>query len=68
MTAQAINRMRKTKSEAQGSRPKWLSHPEASELCTLSVHSLKRLTQAGRHPATSSAARCSGSRRPTWRR
>lgn len=31
-------------------RPTWVSYPEAAELSTLSVRSLKRLTAAGRLP------------------
>jgi len=51
MTVQTITRTRKpatTMKDAE--RPRWLSYPEASELCTLSVRSLKRLTQAGKLP------------------
>lgn len=31
-------------------RPRWLSYAEASEVCTLSVRSLKRLTAEGKLP------------------
>lgn len=51
MTAQTITRPRKSPSQAQSDRrPRWLSYPEAAELSTLSVRSLKRLTAAGRLP------------------
>lgn len=49
MTAQTITRTRKTTTK-DADRPRWLSYPEASEMCTLSVRSLKRLTQAGKLP------------------
>lgn len=49
MTAQTITRPRKSTSQAQADRrPRWLSYPEAAELSTLSVRSLKRLTAAGK--------------------
>lgn len=48
MTAQTSTRTHKSSSlEQTGSRPRWLTYPEAAELCTLSVRSLKRLTAAG---------------------
>lgn len=51
MTAQTITRTKKTSTPAQADRrPQWLTYPEAAELCTLSVRSLKRLTQAGKLP------------------
>lgn len=51
MTAQTITRPRKSTSQAQADRrPRWLSYPEAAELSTLSVRSLKRLTAAGKLP------------------
>ena len=50
MTAQTITRTRKNTTTKDTDRPRWLSYPEASELCTLSVRSLKRLTQAGKPP------------------
>ena len=50
MTAQTISRTKKSPSAAQGGRPRWLTYPEAAEWCTLSVRSLKRLTQAGKLP------------------
>ena len=51
MTAQTITRPRKATPQAQSDRrPRWLTYPEAAELCTLSVRSLKRLTQAGKLP------------------
>ena len=51
MTAQTITRMKKTSSTGQADRqPRWLTYPEAAELCTLSVRSLKRLTAAGKLP------------------
>lgn len=50
MTAQTITRTRKTTTTKDADRPRWLSYPEASEMCTLSVRSLKRLTQAGKLP------------------
>ena len=41
-------RTHKTSTTGQtGLRPRWLTYPEAAELCTLSVRSLKRLTAAG---------------------
>ena len=49
MTAQTMTRTSKTaiaKGEERGTR--WLSYPEAAEVTTLSVRSLKRLTQAGK--------------------
>lgn len=52
MTAQTITRRAK-KSPSQAptdGRPRWLSYPEAAELSTLSVRSLKRLTAAGKLP------------------
>jgi excisionase family DNA binding protein len=49
MTSQTITRTRKTTTK-DTDRPRWLSYPEASEMCTLSVRSLKRLTQAGKLP------------------
>ena len=52
MTAQTITR-RPEKSPSQGEtdgRARWLSYPEAAELSTLSVRSLKRLTAAGKLP------------------
>ena len=69
MTAQTITRPRKSTTQAQADRrPRWLSYPEAAELSTLSVRSLKRLTAAGKLPCTWWAARFCGSRRPTWKR
>lgn len=50
MTTQTIRRTTKKISDAQERRPRWLSYAEASELCTLSVRSLKRLTAAGKLP------------------
>lgn len=50
MTAQTIGRTKKTNPDSQDRRPRWLTYPEAAELCTLSVRSLKRLTQAGKLP------------------
>jgi len=51
MTSQTMNRSKKTGSGAQSDRSsKWLSYPEAAELSTLSVRSLKRLTAAGKLP------------------
>ena len=50
MTAQTIRRTKRSTTIAQDRQSKWLSYPEASELCTLSVRSLKRLTQAGKLP------------------
>jgi excisionase family DNA binding protein len=48
MTAQTSIRAHKTSTTGQtGPRPRWLTYPEAAELCTLSVRSLKRLTAAG---------------------
>lgn len=47
MTAQTIRRTKKSTTTAQDRQSKWLSYPEASELCTLSV---KQLTQAGKLP------------------
>jgi len=48
MTAQTSIRAHKTSTSGQtGPRPRWLTYPEAAELCTLSVRSLKRLTAAG---------------------
>ena len=49
MTSQTITRPRKSPSQAPADRrPRWLSYPEAGELSTLSVRSLKRLTAAGK--------------------
>ena len=49
MTAQTSTRTHTTASTAQtGPRSRWLTYPEAAELCTLSVRSLKRLTAAGK--------------------
>lgn len=50
MTTRSISRTNKTTAGQQDRKPKWLSYPEAAELCTLSVRSLKRLTQAGKLP------------------
>ena len=52
MTAQTITRRpKKSPSQAQtDGRLRWLSYPEAAELSTLSVRSLKRLTSAGKLP------------------
>lgn len=50
MTAQTIDRSRKPANTKDADRPRWLSYPEAAELSTLSVRSLKRLTAAGRLP------------------
>lgn len=51
MTTQTISRNKKASSPtSDGQRPRWLSYPEAAEICTLSVRSLKRLTQAGKLP------------------
>ena len=48
MTAQTSTRTHKTSTTGQtGPRPRWLTYPEAAELSTLSVRSLKRLTAAG---------------------
>lgn len=68
MTAQTITRTRKTTSK-EADRPRWLSYPEASEMCTLSVRSLKRCRRRSkseqfRHAVTaqfSRAAERSGS-------
>ena len=49
MTAQTSTRRHPTASTGPlGPRPQWLTYPEAAELCTLSVRSLKRLTAAGK--------------------
>lgn len=37
-------------SSKAGSRPMWVSYPDAAELTTLSVRSLKRLTAEGKLP------------------
>jgi len=51
MTAQTSTRPRKTATMGQtGPRPRWLTYPEAAELCTLSVRSLKR-PHGGRYAA-----------------
>ena len=51
MTAQTSTRTQTTSTTGQtGPRPRWLTYPEAAELCTLSVRSLKRLTAAGKLP------------------
>ena len=51
MTAQTISRSKKAATREQvDRRPRWLTYPEAAELCTLSVRSLKRLTAAGKLP------------------
>ena len=49
MTAQTSTRTHNDDHRAAGpSAPRWLTYPEAAELCTLSVRSLKRLTAAGK--------------------
>ncbi|HOQ54348.1 MAG TPA: helix-turn-helix domain-containing protein [Micropruina sp.] len=51
MTALTMTRSRKTTQQSTfGRTSKWLSYPEAAELSTLSVRSLKRLTAAGKLP------------------
>jgi len=52
MSVQAATRpVRRTSASGQTERrPRWLSYAEASELCTLSVRSLKRLTAEGKLP------------------
>ena len=51
MTALTMTRSRKTTQQSTfGRTSKWLSYPEAAELSTLSVLSLKRLTAAGKLP------------------
>jgi hypothetical protein len=50
MTAQTIDRSLKPANTKDADRPRWLSYPEAVELSTWSVRSLKRLTAAGRLP------------------
>ena len=51
MTALTMTRSRKpTKQPTCARTSKWLSYPEAAELSTLSVRSLKRLTAAGKLP------------------
>ena len=51
MTTQTITRTKKpTTSPGADRKPRWLSYPEAAEMCTLSVRSLKRLTAAGKLP------------------
>ena len=47
MTAQTSTRTHTTTGQT-GPGPRWLTYPEAAELCTLSVRSLKRLTAAGK--------------------
>ena len=49
MTALMSTRTHTTATTGQtGLRPRRLTYPEAAELCTLSVRSLKRLTAAGK--------------------
>ena len=69
MTAQTITRPRKSPTQAQADRrPRWLSYPEAAELPTFSVRSLKRLTggreaavlRGGRQGAAAQGSRCGG--------
>ena len=51
MTTQTITRTKKpTTNPGTDRKPRWLSYPEAAEMCTLSVRSLKRLTAAGKLP------------------
>lgn len=51
MTTQTITRTkRSTAKQGVDHKPSWLSYPEAAEMCTLSVRSLKRLTAAGKLP------------------
>lgn len=50
MTAVATPRPQKTTRSTADRTSRWLSYPEAAELTTLSVRSLKRLTQAGKLP------------------
>ena len=51
MTALTMTRSRKpTKQPTCDRTSKWLSYPEAAELSTLSVRSLKRLTATGKLP------------------
>lgn len=50
MSAQTITRTHKRATAKDADKPRWLSYTEAAELCTLSVRSLKRLTQAGKLP------------------
>jgi excisionase family DNA binding protein len=49
MNAQWSGRMHTTSTRGETPpRRQWLTYPEAAELCTLSVRSLKRLTAAGK--------------------
>jgi len=49
MTAHTSTRTRTPSATGQtDTRPRWLTYPEAAELCTLLVRSLKRLTAAGK--------------------
>ena len=50
MTTLTATRSRKTQQPTSDRASKWLSYPEAAELSTLSVRSLKRLTAAGKLP------------------
>lgn len=51
MSSQSITRSKKSTPQSPADRrPRWLSYPEAAELSTLSVRSLKRLTAAGKLP------------------
>lgn len=50
MTAQPTTTVRRTRAAtaAADRKPTWISYPDAAELTTLSVRSLKRLTASGK--------------------